>query len=94
MNPLLTIECEKTGDVMYVHMDSEGITELIDQLTKLKETIESGKNDHLHFMTEEWAGDELTTVPRAEDGSTELVHHLKIFGWTSDKKKEFFNSKE
>jgi len=84
---MITAETEKGGDVVHVHVDVAGIDCLIKDLSLLKSKIEAGERDHLHLMTEEWGGHELSTQPQDLSGKTILVHHVKIHGWTDESKK-------
>jgi hypothetical protein len=41
-------------------------------------------------MTENWGGRELTSEAQNTEGHAELIHHVKIYGWTSsDGRKEY-----
>lgn len=84
---MITAETEKGGEVVHVHLDAAGLGRLIKALSWLKARIEAGERDHLHLMTEDWGGNELSTQPQSLSGNTTLVHHVKIHGWTDKAKK-------
>ncbi len=84
---MITAETEKRGDVVNVHLDVAGIDRLIKDLLMLKSKLAAGERDHLHLMSEDWGGHELSTQPRDLSGKTTLVHHVKIHGWTDESKK-------
>ena len=72
---LLTFELNK--DELEIHTDLSGLKTLIDELNKLLKSAEKGLNDHNHLMTEDWGGNELTSVTQ----SGEILHHVKIYCW-------------
>ena len=79
---MITLEIGKNGEVAYLHIDSAGIDQLKKELNSLKTTINSGVDDHIHLTSEDWGGTELSNQPQAKDGSTNLIHHLKTYGWS------------
>lgn len=54
-------------------IDTEGIDVLMGQLSLLK----ACKTDHLHFMSDDWGGSELSSKPIG-DGNA-IIHHAKIY---------------
>jgi hypothetical protein len=79
-NYLLTFELTKNKDELEIHTNSKGLKRLIAELEILLQSAEKGVNDHNHLMTEEWAGNELSSI--AQGG--ELLNHVKVYYW-SDK---------
>ena len=73
---MLTFEWDKDSEQLEIHADSEGLEELVKQIKKL--TGFEG-NEHLHLMTEDWGGEELSNDKQNE--KSELIHHVKIFKW-------------
>ena len=73
---MLTFEWDKDSERLEIHADSDGLQELVDQVNKLK-SVEG--NEHLHLMTEDWGGDELSNDKQNEE--SELINHVKIFKW-------------
>ena len=73
---MLTFEWDKDSEQLEIHTDSEGLKELVKQIKKLT-SVEG--NEHLHLMTEDWGGEELSSSKQNE--KSELIHHVKIFKW-------------
>lgn len=74
---LLTFERGENKDELYIHTDLNGLDNLIDELNKLLKSAEKGKNDHMHLMTEEWGGYELSS----ESQGGEVLNHVKVYCW-------------
>ena len=55
---MLTFEWDKESEQLEIHADTKGLNDLVAQLTKLASY--NGK-EHLHMMTEDWGGDELSS---------------------------------
>jgi hypothetical protein len=81
---LLTFELEREGDKLCVHGTAEALEEFARSLTELAKRARSGVADHIHWMTEDWGGPGagLTSTPQSE--SSQLIHHVKVFGWPED----------
>ena len=71
---LLTFEITTEGDAIEVHVDNDGISELI----KILEKLQQG-GGHEHLMSPVWGGEELGDQKQGHDNK--LVHHVKIFKW-------------
>ena len=77
---LLTVEVElkentatiETIKEVAICCDDKGIDHLIEKLKSLK-----GQADHLHLMTQSWAGEDLTEQKQGGDDYI-LAHHLRI----------------
>ena len=83
---MLSIVAEPTGDVVYVHADSEGLEVLERAVAALRESVAQGKCEHDHLFTEVCGGSELTETMLVQErraGCTQ-VHHLKLYGWTDE----------
>ena len=72
---LLTFELA-SKDEIEIHLDQEGIQELIQILTKLQK---SNKPNHNHLMTSAWGGNELTSEKQA--AANELINKVTIRLW-------------
>ena len=72
---LLTFELSKDKNELEVYTDLNGLRFLIEELNKLLKSTEKDGSDHTHFMTEEWAGNELTSVAQ----SGEILNHIKVY---------------
>jgi len=76
---------------LVMHADAKGLAVLIGALERLKKKAEEGVCDHDHLITVAWAGSELSEKKGPEAG--ELIHHLKLYGWTEEwAKKHGFTS--
>ncbi len=73
---MLTFEWDKESEQLEIHADAKGLNELVAQLKKLS-GYEGG--DHLHLMTGDWGGDELSS--EKQNSNAELINHVKIFKW-------------
>ncbi|QVL56443.1 MAG: immunity protein 32 [Simkaniaceae bacterium] len=74
---LLTFESDKKHESIEIHCNQKGLENLksiIDSLLS-KQTC-----DHVHLMTPEWGGDELSSEKQCSEN--ELINHIKIFKWT------------
>jgi Immunity protein 32 len=40
---------------------------------------DAGRKEHIHLMTKDWSGDELSSV--AQDSEASLLHQVTIQGW-------------
>jgi len=78
MKNLLTLEFNPNEDVIEIHLNKVGAEYLINNLNRL---IKNGENEHIHLLTPEWGGNELTTEKQNLNEETQLIHHLKIMYW-------------
>ncbi|MCP4485993.1 MAG: methylhydantoinase [Gammaproteobacteria bacterium] len=76
---MLTFEWDKDSEQLEIHSDAEGLKGLVEQLNKLAR-LEDG--DHLHLMTGDWGGDELSSDK--QNSNAELIHHVKVFKWVDE----------
>jgi len=51
-------------------------------MSLISNLIENKKTDHIHLMTEDWGGIELTNDK--QNFNSELINHVKIFNWYSE----------
>jgi hypothetical protein len=79
---LLAFVVSEEHDVLYVHVDKEGIDILMRSLERLKNDLEEGECEHEHLMSEEWGGWELSVSDQAGNGKGKPVHQVNIYGWT------------
>lgn len=78
MKNLFTVEYDKKGEMVGIHLNNIGIDQLILTLQQLKK---STGNEHSHLMTKAWGGDELSDELQNSDSNIQLINHLKIFYW-------------
>ncbi len=73
---MLTVEIKDARSAgkaeVAICFDDEGLDRLIEKLTRLR-----GKLDHMHLMTPEWAGEDLTSDKQGGEGY-ELSNHLRL----------------
>ena len=70
----LSFELASSADQVQIHCDSAGLERLIQLLTRLSKTRQP--IDHDHWMTENWAGHELTERKMGAD--TTLLHQVDV----------------
>lgn len=84
-SPDYILNLTQDGDgVTHLHADKAGLETLIQRLQHLSSAIDDGICEHDHLMSEEWAGDELSTQNGIVADGHNTVHHLKLFGWTDE----------
>ena len=74
--PLLSFEWDEEGEKLEIHTNHGGLRQLMASIMELY-CMESP--DHLHLMTEDWGGDELSA--EVQGCNSHIVHHVKIFKW-------------
>lgn len=74
---LLTFELPAEGNCIDVHMNRQGLEDLVLYLTRLLDSSELPTHDHL--MTESWAGIELTE--EAQDANAKLINMVNLRLW-------------
>lgn len=80
-NYLLTFELSEKKNELCIHTDETGMEFLIGELTRLSERVKNDKTDHIHLMTKEWGGGELSSESQGE----EILNHVKIYCWKTNK---------
>jgi len=73
---LLTFEWDSKNEMIEIHGDEKGLKKLKEALDLL---LAKSGNDHVHLMSNEWGGEELSSEVQGLDN--ELVNHVKIFKW-------------
>jgi Immunity protein 32 len=69
--PKIEIQSKDVAEVA-ICFDKEGLEKLISQLQRLQ-----NKKDHIHLMTSEWTGSDLTSEKHGGDNYI-LINHLRI----------------
>ena len=77
---MLTFEFDKKSEKLEIHFDQEGLSQLILQLKKLEN---HDKQEHIHLMTNDWGGEELTNMQ--QNLNANLIHHVAVYNWPRDK---------
>lgn len=78
MEKVFTIELDQQGETIELHLNKAGAEYLRNILDRL---ISINKNEHLHLMTPDWGGDELSSNQQNLSADIELLHQLKIMYW-------------
>jgi hypothetical protein len=73
---LLSVECSESREVVEIHLNRRGLESLIEVLSALRDACPP---DHVHLMSAEWGGGELTGGP--ENAAFAAAKHLKICVW-------------
>ena len=76
---LLTVEVEP--DRLVIHADRQGLRFLAERLLVLAESTPPGQHEHLHLMTPDWGGSELTATAQ---GDGRVLHHVVLFCWDEE----------
>lgn len=72
---ILTFELTPDQDELEIFADIEGLDYIIQKLDSLRTNIELG-HSHIHLMTEDWGGHELSNTLMHNDNA--LLNHVKI----------------
>ncbi len=75
-NRLISVECDEAREVVELHLDRPGIEYLIDKLIQLRD---APTPEHLHLMTPDWGGNELSELSQNADFFA--AKHVKICLW-------------
>jgi hypothetical protein len=78
MERVLTIELDQLGEMVELHLNKAGAEYLKNILDRL---ISNNQNEHLHLMTPDWGGSELSSNQQNLSADVELLHQLKIMYW-------------
>ena len=78
---MLTFEYDKKDEFLMIHGDADGLQFLQTQIKSLLNSAEKGAINHLHLMSTEWGGSELTSQKQTNDENVEVLNHVKIFCW-------------
>lgn len=78
MEKIFTIEFDKQDETIELHLNKVGAEYLKGVLDKL---IYNNQNDHIHLMTPEWGGGELSADQQNLGDDIKLMHQLKIMYW-------------
>ena len=79
MVPLLfcdIFEWDSKNETLEIHGNREGLERLNGEIALLLAKLTS---DHIHLMTKEWGGNELSNEKQCSEN--EIIHHVKLFNW-------------
>ena len=80
---MLTLETKTGGEMVALYGDPEGLRKLATCLLSLIDRTKDGYFEHIHLMSSDWGGSELTAERQSDEGT--VVHHLKIICFKGDK---------
>ncbi|MFT5832532.1 MAG: hypothetical protein ACI97N_000143 [Cognaticolwellia sp.] len=75
MEKVFTIELDQQGETVEMHLNKKGAEFLREALNRL---IKNNVNEHEHFMSPDWGGDELSSEKQNLSDDIKLMHQLKI----------------
>jgi len=78
---VLSIASDGQGQLT-VHADAKGLDLLIRRLSRMRDAVLEGNCPHEHLFSESWGAGDLSE--RVLEGDGDLIHHLKIQGWTPE----------
>lgn len=78
-NDLLTFEIDKEKDQLFIHGDPLGLRRFAKLLEHLAEKAENNDFPHDHLFSQEWGGDDISSVP--QDENHKCLNHVKVYGW-------------
>jgi hypothetical protein len=75
MEKVFTIELDQQGETVEMHLNKKGAEFLREALNRL---IKNNVNEHEHFMSSDWGGDELSSEKQNLSDDIKLIPQLKI----------------
>lgn len=78
MEKLFTVELDQQDKTLEMHLNKVGVEYLKSILEKL---ILNDQDSHIHLMSPEWGGDELSTDQQNLGDNIMLLHQLKVVYW-------------
>jgi hypothetical protein len=75
---LLSFEWDEKAERLEIHGNRQGLEHLV---TLLESLLRADENDHVHLMTPQWGGGELSS--EQQNPEAVLVNHVKILHWKS-----------
>lgn len=78
MEKIFTVELDQQGEAIELHINKTGAEYLKNILEML---ISNNQDNHLHLMTPDWGGNELSSGQQNLDKDIKLIHQLKVMYW-------------
>lgn len=75
-NYLLTFEWDADNEVLEIHGNEKGLEKLENIIKSL---MAKADRDHIHLMTKNWGGNELSDDKQCSENT--LINHVKLFKW-------------
>lgn len=72
----VSFEWDRQNERLEIHGSTEGLHALANAIDTL---ASKGESDHIHLMTPEWGGSELSM--EQQNSAASLIHHVKILLW-------------
>lgn len=79
---MVSFELSPAKDEVFIHGSAADLRALAASIDRLAHSLEKGTQDHVHLMTEEWGGRELSGELQALAPGWTIINHVKIMGWT------------
>ncbi len=73
---LLSFEWVEDDETLEIHANTEGILYLRSVLDRI---LANAQPDHVHLMTKEWGGTELSS--ESQNSAAVLINHVKVMTW-------------
>jgi hypothetical protein len=82
---LMSFVTDATGAYVAVHLDLQGVKNLIRELEGIKRQLELNDCPHSHLFSCAGPPDGLTgTKIASQENEVNIVHHVKIYGWNEE----------
>ena len=82
---LLSFVANSEGTMVSIHMNLDGLSFLLDRLSRLKVLVENGHCEDTHWFTADSIGNELSSTKLAGVPEEDhIVHHVKLYCWTKE----------
>ncbi|MCX6155554.1 MAG: hypothetical protein NT007_15485 [Candidatus Kapabacteria bacterium] len=75
---MLTIEYNTISEMLDMHFDNEGAKRFIEDLQLL---IKQNRFEQMHLLSEEWGGEDLSSVKLSLSDDVILVNQLRLTYW-------------
>ncbi|MCI5141349.1 MAG: methylhydantoinase [Candidatus Electrothrix sp. ATG1] len=76
---MLTFEWDESSECLEIHLNNRGLQMLANQIKQLENLA---GNEHLHLMTEDWGGSELSN--EKQNKKSNIINHVKIVRWADE----------
>lgn len=73
---LLIFELDSKNEILEIHGNQKGLEKL---KTLIDSLLSKASSDHIHLMSENWGGYELSNDKQCEEN--EIINHVKLFKW-------------
>ena len=77
---MLTVEKDKDAEQVYIHGAPEKLQWLAAKLDAIAAEAEKSGHAHIHFLSEDWGGSELSNQLAGHKESDSIINHLIVYG--------------